>query len=301
MWVVSRLSPLHSNTICLCPLPCRWREQQALGLFWEQPVKIVELGKFFPPYHFGGIEMVTELSALALAAHHDVTVICHNNKSESVEETRDGFRLIRCATEFSRCSQPVSLTMGRVLTRSRPDLIHFHAPNFWAALMVELYCPRVPVIVTHHADVQGRVILRNILRPLYHRIARRSRLVMASSERIVRYSTDLPKGLDRIMTLPSGVDETAFELDPSAKEQIEVEKRQMFGDHIVVGFSRLRPTKWKQNIRWVKSQLGGENEDVLPTRIAMFDLSRGRTCWEVDLEAAGMNAVFSIHSAAVAD
>jgi glycosyltransferase involved in cell wall biosynthesis len=199
-------------------------------------VKIVELGKFFPPNHFGGIEMVTELSALALAAHHDVTVICHNNKSESVEETRDGFRLIRCATEFSRYSQPVSLTMGRILKRSRPDLIHFHAPNFWAALMVELYCPHVPVIVTHHADVQGRVILRNILRPLYHRIARRSRLVMASSERIVRHSTDLPKGLDRVIALPSGVDETAFELDPQAKEQIEAEKRQMFGDDIVVGF-----------------------------------------------------------------
>jgi hypothetical protein len=72
-------------------------------------------------------------------------------------------------------------------------------------------------------------------------------------------------------------------------------------DHIVVGFSRLRPTKWKQNIRWVKSQLGGENGDVLPTRIAMFDLRRARTCWEVDLEAAGMNAVFSIHSAVASD
>src|SRR6185295_1559490 len=68
-------------------------------------------------------------------------------------------------------------------------------------------------------------------------------------------------------------------------------------DHIVVGFSRLRPTKWKQNIQWVKTRLGGEARDVFPTRIAMFDVRRGRLCWEVDLEQAGMNAVFSIHRA----
>jgi hypothetical protein len=68
-------------------------------------------------------------------------------------------------------------------------------------------------------------------------------------------------------------------------------------DHIVVGFSRLRPTKWEQNIRWVKNHLGGEASDVFSTRIAMFNVRRGGLCWEVDLEPAGMNAVFSIHRA----
>src|SRR4030095_9690570 len=72
-------------------------------------------------------------------------------------------------------------------------------------------------------------------------------------------------------------------------------------DHIVVGFSRLRPTKWKQNIQWVKNQLGGTASAVFPTRIAMFDIRRGRLCWEVNLEPAGMNAVFSIHRAPVCD
>jgi hypothetical protein len=66
-------------------------------------------------------------------------------------------------------------------------------------------------------------------------------------------------------------------------------------DHVVVGFSRLRPTKWKQNVRWVKHQLGGDGSDLLPTRIAMFDLRRGKLCWELNLEPAGMNVVFSVH------
>lgn len=68
-------------------------------------------------------------------------------------------------------------------------------------------------------------------------------------------------------------------------------------DHVVVGFSRLRPTRWKENIRWVKHRLGGGGSGLRPTRLVMFDLRRERLCWEVDLEPVGMNAVFSVHSA----
>jgi hypothetical protein len=69
-------------------------------------------------------------------------------------------------------------------------------------------------------------------------------------------------------------------------------------DHVVVAFSRLRPTKWKQNVAWVKHRLGGRGQDLRPTRLAMFDLKRERLCWELDLEPAGMNVVFSVHLAA---
>jgi hypothetical protein len=69
------------------------------------------------------------------------------------------------------------------------------------------------------------------------------------------------------------------------------------GDLVVVGFSRLRPTKWKENVQWVKHRLGGHGIGPLPTRIAMFDLKEKQLCWEVDLESAGMNVVFSIHRA----
>jgi hypothetical protein len=68
-------------------------------------------------------------------------------------------------------------------------------------------------------------------------------------------------------------------------------------DHVVVAVSRLRPTKWKQNVRWVKYRLGGRGTGLLPTRLIMFDLRKERRCWEVDLEPAGMNVVFSVHRA----
>lgn len=68
-------------------------------------------------------------------------------------------------------------------------------------------------------------------------------------------------------------------------------------DHVVVAFSRLRPTQWKENLRWVRRRLGGGGYGLMPTSLVMIDLRRRKLCWEIDLEPTGMNAVFSVHRA----
>lgn len=65
------------------------------------------------------------------------------------------------------------------------------------------------------------------------------------------------------------------------------------GDRIWIGFSRLRPTRFRENVSWVVNGF----KRVLPTRIICYDLSRRRRLAEVDLEPYGMNAVFSLHGA----
>ena len=67
-------------------------------------------------------------------------------------------------------------------------------------------------------------------------------------------------------------------------------------DRVVVGFSRLRPTKWKEKVNWVKHKLGGSGVGLAPTRIAGFDLAAEKLLWEIDLEPVGMNVIFSIHA-----
>ena len=69
------------------------------------------------------------------------------------------------------------------------------------------------------------------------------------------------------------------------------------GNHAWVGFSRLRPTKLYENLRWWKRQLtarGDEPTAVLPTRIARYDLARRELLDEIELEGVGLGAVFSI-------
>jgi hypothetical protein len=61
-----------------------------------------------------------------------------------------------------------------------------------------------------------------------------------------------------------------------------------------VGFTRLRPTLLRRNLSWVRH---GFRDFHLPTRIALYDLEKPARLHEIDIESAGINAVFSIHRA----
>lgn len=65
---------------------------------------------------------------------------------------------------------------------------------------------------------------------------------------------------------------------------------------IWVGFTRVRKTNLQENVLWVKN-IFHEGMTVKPTHISLYDIV-GRQCLqELDLEAHGMNIVFSIFPA----
>lgn len=57
-----------------------------------------------------------------------------------------------------------------------------------------------------------------------------------------------------------------------------------------VGFSRIRPTKFRENVSWVVRGF----KRALPTHIGCYDLGNGRLLKEIDLEPMGLGAVYSI-------
>lgn len=63
-----------------------------------------------------------------------------------------------------------------------------------------------------------------------------------------------------------------------------------------VGFSRIRQTKFRENLRWVKHNLGLATTTNLPTRIEEYDMASGEPLNRIDLEQYGLNVVFSIHT-----
>ena len=60
--------------------------------------------------------------------------------------------------------------------------------------------------------------------------------------------------------------------------------------HVAVGFSRIRHTKFRQTLSWVRNGLTASE----PTRVAVYDTRHWSLVGECDLEGAGCNAVFSI-------
>ena len=61
-----------------------------------------------------------------------------------------------------------------------------------------------------------------------------------------------------------------------------------------VGFTRIRNTRWKENVRWVRAALE-EGIMTKPTHLALFDLETKRCIKEIKLEPHGMNAIYGIY------
>ncbi len=68
------------------------------------------------------------------------------------------------------------------------------------------------------------------------------------------------------------------------------------GDEVWVGFTRIRHTKIRENLSFLKhgfERVGAYN--TLPTRVACYNIPQRRLLHEVNLEDLRLNAVFSLH------
>ncbi len=63
--------------------------------------------------------------------------------------------------------------------------------------------------------------------------------------------------------------------------------------HVWVGFTRLRTTRFKENVKWVKDLIKGPEK---PSHIALYDISARKRLAEIDLEPYDMHMVFGILS-----
>lgn len=66
---------------------------------------------------------------------------------------------------------------------------------------------------------------------------------------------------------------------------------------VIVGFSRLRPTRIKENLLWLSRKIKLRNTlETMPTRLWVLDADLAVVESEILLETADLNAVFSIHA-----
>ncbi len=65
-----------------------------------------------------------------------------------------------------------------------------------------------------------------------------------------------------------------------------------------LGFTRVRKTRIHENVLWVKHLLK-EGMSEKSTHISLYDISQRQCLREIDLEAYGMNIIFSIFPAQV--
>lgn len=181
-------------------------------------MRILHLGKFFPPYP-GGIERhLADLGAAQAAAGLEVAALVHATPGDRTRRRwiEHGLQIeaVPCHGQlvFAPLSPSWPLRLQRLLRDFRPDLLHIHVPNpsaFW--LFASRAARRLPWVVHWHADIpqdSGRLGLQ-LGYPLYRRFenamnARAARIV-ATSEPYLQASPALRSWRDRCRVIPLGI------------------------------------------------------------------------------------------------
>lgn len=181
-------------------------------------MRILHLGKYFPPYH-GGIErFVDELSAAQQRAGHQVGIIVHSDSRQSETSTlKDGRLLWRVPTFGQLFFAPIAPDFHRwlsaVVDKFRPDVLHAHVPNT-SAFLAQLFRPArsVPMVVHWHSDVLpdgGHRSLRlayPLYRPMESALLRHAKQIVATSPPYAAASATLKGHASKIKTVPLGID-----------------------------------------------------------------------------------------------
>lgn len=181
-------------------------------------MRILHLGKFFPPYP-GGIErFVADLSAEQAAQGMEVRVLAHASpgtwRSRQFRVGAVDVTLAACPAQwvYAPVSPALAWHLARTLREFRPDILHLHVPNpsaFWALLSPA--ARRLPWVVHWHADIpldSRRRALRaayRIYRPWEGALLRRARVIVATSQAYADSSAALRPWRDKVRVVPLGI------------------------------------------------------------------------------------------------
>jgi rhamnosyl/mannosyltransferase len=198
------------------------------------PPRILQLGKFYPPY-MGGIETHLETLCTQLPSF-EVIVLAANTINERREEHRDGISVIRLPPRIWLSTAPVCPSIAREIRRLDPALVHLHLPH--PGGMIGLLASRYdgPLVVTYHSDVVRQHWRAAPFAPILHATLRRAQAVLATSQAYIDTSAVLQRFVARARVLPYGIPIERFE---HPDERTVARIRAQFGDRMVLAIGRL--------------------------------------------------------------
>lgn len=196
-------------------------------------MRVLHIGKFYPPYA-GGIERFSAELCAALATRSvDVMMLAHaspgNGRARSFRNDGVEVRLAACHGQllYAPVSPSFPLLLSRLIGEFAPDLLHLHVPNtsaFWALLTPA--ARRLPWLVHWHADVPldvRRPALRamySLYRPFEQALLQRADTIIATSAPYRDTSAALAPWRSKTHVVPLGIGESPP--DHSSVKKMEI-------------------------------------------------------------------------------
>ncbi|MDQ3028092.1 MAG: glycosyltransferase [Pseudomonadota bacterium] len=176
-------------------------------------MRILHIGKYFPPVPGGMERFLGDLAQAQRAAGHDVSVLVHDDGRTDLRA--DPPWVMRCPVWVRLFFAPISplfpLWLRRAIARHDPDVIHLHMPNlsaFWVLLLPS--ARRRPWIVHWHSDVERSKRSLRFLYPHYSIFERalldHAETIVVTSPQYLEASEPLGIWRSKCCVVPLGVD-----------------------------------------------------------------------------------------------
>ncbi len=203
-------------------------ESQAIRS-WLIQLRILHLGKYYPPAP-GGIESHVQTLARGQAELGcQVSVLCVNHadrfgnditharlrKTVSTADQDGAVHVERVGRWFGVSRLEVCPSLPRRIGQltSKADIVHLHTPNplmlagWWLAGN-----RKVPLVVTHHSDVIKQRLLRYAVAPFESRVYSEAKRIFSDSPTYSQGSPALQSHSDKVSILPLGIDLQPFRI-----------------------------------------------------------------------------------------
>ncbi|NBD07482.1 glycosyltransferase [Corallococcus silvisoli] len=195
-------------------------------------LRVLHLGKFYPPASGGMEAHVRTLAKAQAALGAQVEVLCANHsvdgtgtshefhgRSPTREDWDGPVRVVRLGRLASVARMDVMPSLPFVLRRALArgvDVVHLHVPNPSMVLALDAVPRLPPVVVTHQSDIIRQKVAGALFRPFEWMLYSRAARLLATSEAYVRGSSLLSTFRSKVRVLPLGIELEAY-LHPSTE------------------------------------------------------------------------------------
>jgi rhamnosyl/mannosyltransferase len=198
-------------------------------------MKILHLGKFYPP-HRGGIETHLEVLCRELSKSVAIEVIVANHRAGDETESIEGVTVRRLHSIVNVAAAPICPRMIQEIRATPADIVHLHTPNPYAALAFLLSGHPAALVVSWHSDIVRQRILAQMLGPFERFMVRRAVALIASSPNYIDTSPVLKRNRAKCRVIPYGIDGAEFR--PRDAVAIAAIQRR-YGARLVLAVGRL--------------------------------------------------------------
>ena len=207
---------------------------------------------FNEKYGFDGVEAVVDNLACILAKKgHEISIFTTSANFKSSVERYGNIKIYRYGTNFSVVSGRFSIGLLKNPVEYPADLIHIHV-SVPIGDIAGLRCAKkknVPLVVTHHGDVQGgyggfirRMGVYFYNKYLLDKVLSYADVIISPSEYYIDESRFLGKYRDKIVVIPNGVNVKDFDIGYS-KEECREKLGLPINDKVVLFLGGLEPHK----------------------------------------------------------